>query len=331
MNTFKILPFLGMVFASLFLFAVEGEQQSAALAAPMATSIEDFSVPCEQPERECAYAHACGKGGIWLPESCPLFRPFIADPREVDYSVGWRFKDRVFDENVIDVSFGDTFALYQWCNVGPWNGQLRIELEGAVWAVFAPLVDTSPLINADYYVGIPVTFAFDNWSFRFRVFHISSHVGDEFLLAHKKLFKRHRDFKRDNPSAEYLDFFVSNEDIEGLRLFGGLGWMVSQDDSFKCDPFYAAAGWEWRVQAWKYYNYCSKLYGVPFFASYFRFSKDFKHCVDTNLAVGYEWGKLVGLCRRLRIYLEYHDGNSVEGQFCKFSTNYFAIRASYGF
>lgn len=292
---------------------------------------EEVSCAYSQPERECAYAHACGHDGIWFPETCVLFRPFIADPRAVEYSIGWRNEDRVFDNNLIDVSFGDIWGIYQWCHVGPWNGQMRIELEGAVWALFAPLKDTSPMINSDWYVGIPLTYAFENWSFRLRAFHISSHIGDEFLIDHKRLFRKHKNFHRKNPSAEYLDFFVSNEDIKGLRLFAGLGWMIFQDETFKCSPFYGAAGWEWRIEAWRKYNFCSKLSGVPFFASYFRFSKDFKNYVDTNLTLGYEWSKLTGLCRRLRLYLEYHNGNSLEGQFCKLRTDYVAIRASYGF
>jgi hypothetical protein len=279
--------------------------------------------PCEPPvgsENTCI-VELCADS-VWFPESPPIFRPFIANPRQVTYSAGWRFDDKLFDHNCINVSFGDTFAIYQWNNV--YGGPLRIELEGAVWALFAPLQESSPLINADYYVGVPITYAHDNWSFRLRGYHISSHIGDEFLLMHQK-------FKRLNPSAEYIDFFASYNFKDELRLFAGLGWMVHQDESFKLHPFFAAAGWEWRMNAYKYYNASNNLYGVPFFASYFHFSKDCHHGVDQNYALGYEWGKLVGLCRRLRIFVEYHNGNSVEGQFSKFNTEYYGIRATYGF
>ena len=47
----------------------------------------------------------CCDGGIWMPEDPPLFRPFIADPRQLTYSVGWRFNDNAATKNVIDVSF----------------------------------------------------------------------------------------------------------------------------------------------------------------------------------------------------------------------------------
>jgi hypothetical protein len=129
-------------------------------------------------QSDTEHAKECGLCGAWLPEVPPLFRPFIADPREVDYSVGWRFDDQALAHRVVDVSFGDTLVIYQWANVWPWNGKLQIELEGALWAVFAPCEESAPLINADYYVAIPITYAIDEWSFRIRFFHISSHIGD---------------------------------------------------------------------------------------------------------------------------------------------------------
>ena len=38
--------------------------------------------------------------------------------------------------------------------------------------------------TADYRVGIPLTYGIDNWQFKFAVYHLSSHLGDEFAIAH---------------------------------------------------------------------------------------------------------------------------------------------------
>lgn len=88
-------------------------------------------------------------------------------------------------------------ALRMW----PYGGDMEFGVEGAVWAVFAPLDESSPLIDADYYVGFPLVYAFDNWQFRLRGYHVSTHLGDEFLLNHPG-------FDRRNPSAEYLDAWL---------------------------------------------------------------------------------------------------------------------------
>jgi hypothetical protein len=270
------------------------------------------------------YEDCCDCGGVWIPEDPPLFRPFMADPRQITYSVGWRFDDNALTKNVIDVSYCDTFPIYRWCDVWPWGGQLQIELEGALWAVFDPCYESAPLINADYYVGIPITYAIDRWQFRLRGFHISSHIGDEFLLNHPN-------FDRRNPSAEYLDFFISHDLTEEIRLYGGLGFVVEQDPSFHFSPFYSALGAELRLLRLGFLDCRNVLYGCPIFGMHFRQSGDFHHHIDATYVLGYEIGKLCGLYRRLRVFLEYHDGYSVEGQFCKHAANYFSVRMTYGF
>ncbi len=275
-------------------------------------------------QTDCEFARKRGLPGIWLPETPQPFRPFIADPRQVTYSVGWRFNDNILGKNLIDVSFGDSFPVYRWCNLWYFRGDLQIEIEGALWALFSPLQQSSPLIDADYYVGFPITYIFGDWAIRLRGFHVSTHIGDEFLLTHPY-------FHRKNPSNESFDLFFSYQFTQDLRLYGGVGWIACQDESFRCAPIYAAAGLELRMRELRYYSYNNRLYGEPFLAMHFRFSADFEHHMDATYALGYEFGKLSGLRRKFRVFLEYHDGYSVEGQFCRFATNYLSIRGSYGF
>jgi len=271
----------------------------------------------DQPIEDC-------DTGVWLPEDPVLFRPFVADPREIDYSIGWRFNDHAIGKNVIDVSFGDTVAFYRWCNVGPWKGQLQIELEGGLWAVFDPLHESSPLVNADYYVGVPITYAAGNWSFRLRGYHISSHIGDEFLLCHPG-------FDRRNPSAETIDFFASWDITSEIRFYSGFGIVVHQDETFKDGRFYVAGGTELHLSQLGFVNVAQQIYGRPYYGMHFHFQTKRENHINQTYVLGYEWGKLCGLQRILRVFLEYHDGYSVEGQFCRFPTNYCALRFSYGF
>lgn len=274
------------------------------------------------PESDCDFARRCGLWGVWLPECPVLFRPLLADPRQICYSVGWRFNDQVISKNVIDVSFGDTLAIYRWNNI--FGGELQLELEGAVWAVFDPLHEESPLVDTDYYVGFPISYAIDRWQFRLRAYHVSTHMGDEFLLDHPY-------FERRNPSAEFVDFFVSNDFTDEIRFYGGVGFIVHQDKTFRMGRLFAECGTELRLRQMGFTDFRNQLYGEPFYAMNFRFRKDFKHHIDQTYVVGYEIGKLYGLCRKLRFYLEYHDGYSLEGQFQKCPTSYLSLRFSYGF
>ncbi len=276
------------------------------------------------PSYDRIIAEECGLCGIWLPEEPVIFRPLLADPRQITYSTGWRFNDQVCVKNIIDVSFGDTIPIYRWFHVWPYCGDLQIELEGALWAIFDPLHDSSPLINADYFGGLTLTYGFDDWAFRLRGYHISSHLGDEFLLNHPG-------FDRRNASAEFVDFYISWDWIPEIRLYSGMGYTVGEDEEFHTGRWFGGIGTEVRPLGLGFTDWCNSLYGVPFIGMHFRWNKDFKHHIDSTYVLGYEWGKFCGLCHRVRIYIEYHDGYSLEGQFAKCATNYFSLRASYGF
>jgi uncharacterized C2H2 Zn-finger protein len=282
------------------------------------------AIPGAGVNEDVRNAECCKKCGVWLPEDPELFRPFMADPRQLTYSAGWRFNDQVLAKNVIDVSFFDSIAFYRWCDLWHKGSQLQLELEGAVWAVFDPLHDSSPLMNADYYGGLNLSYILNRWSFRLRGYHISSHIGDEFLLNHPG-------FDRRNASAEYVDIFASYELTDEIRVYAGVGYIVAQDKEFKCSRFYGEWGSELRLLSVGFTSQKDQLYGCPILGMHFRYKKDFKHHLDQTYVLGWEFGKLCGLRRRLRVYLEYHDGYSVEGQFCKQPTNYFSVRTSYGF
>lgn len=285
----------------------------------------DPCCPFCEPLNDCDFTRKYDLRGIWLPEDKVLFEPLVADPRQVCYSVGWRFNDDALSKNVIDVSFGDSIAFYRWC--GLWfgvPGDAQIELEGAVWAVFNPCVYSAPLLNADYYVGGLLTWAYNEWSARLRFYHISSHLGDEFLLNHPG-------FCRKNPSAEYLDLFVSYWITRDIRLYGGVGYVMQEDPSFHIARWYGAAGAELHFTELRFVSWANRLYGEPFYGMYFRFSKDFKNHLDSTYVLGYEWAKLSGIGRKVRVFVEYHNGYSLEGQFYHRPTSYLSVRLSYGF
>jgi hypothetical protein len=202
-------------------------------------------------------------------------------------------------------------------------GQMQLSIDGCLWAVFDPCTYSSPLINADYYGGVHLTYAFDQWSFRLRLYHISSHIGDEYLLNHPN-------FDRRNPSAETLDFFASYYFTPEIRVYGGGGLIVNRDNSFKSGRVLIEGGTEIRLNGFGFYSPCNAILGRPFYAMHFRYKNDFKKHIDQTYVLGYEFAKLTGLQRRVRAWVEYHDGYSVDGQFSCYGTNYVSVRLSYG-
>jgi hypothetical protein len=280
----------------------------------------------EQPQNyEAPRVH-----GVWFPQTYVLFQPLIADPRDPTNSVAYRFGDKVIGRTVAAISIGEDFPLYRWKDVFNFHGDLQVDIVGAVWAVFnycdlppSKSNDFSELVNADYMFAIPVTFAFDKWSFRARLYHISSHLGDEFICNNPEYV-----YLRVNPSYEAVDFFTAYQFSQSLRLYRGPGIIVHSDKTFPMKTFYLQYGMEVRLLGLKMLN--QGLYGTPFFACHLNNYQIHNWNLDATYMLGYEFSKLQGVGRKLRVFLEYHQGYSWEGQFFYEKTRYGELGFSWG-
>lgn len=285
-------------------------------------------VPPKEEELQKKYVDRPRINGIWFPQMTELFLPLIADPRAATYSLGWRSGDRVCGNKCIGVSLGDDFPIYRWLDV-IYGGDLQIGIEAAIWSVFN--MDPHPnlvrgaaseLINTDFYVGIPITYANGPWSFRLRGYHISGHLGDEYMIDHPETVRL-------NPSIEAIDFFASYQASEAIRLFVGPGVYVHSDPTFKWKPIYIEYGTEARFLGSKFMK--QRLYGTCFIAMLWRNLEQLDYNFDGTYRFGYEFSKLQGIGRKFRLYIGYHHGYSLEGQFAKERTHYFEYNMNYGF
>lgn len=268
--------------------------------------------------------------GIWFPQNTVLFPPCVADPRAVTASMAYRWQwkqaSNYMGSNAAAVSYGDEFPIFRWINLGNLSGELQLGIEGGAWAVFR--FDTldpgemAELINTDFYLGIPVSFKFDKWSFRFRLYHISGHLGDEFIVTNPS-------FERHNPSFEAIDLFAAYQVIESLRLYAGMGRVMHSDDTYHLQPLYFAYGGELRL--FRRHLYYNRLYSQAFIAAYLTNSEARGWGTDQTYAVGYEWSKLRGAGRKFRIFGEFHNGFAEDGQFFKMRLLYLSLNFSYGF
>ena len=256
--------------------------------------------------------------GIWLPQSTVLFPTEIANPRQPCFSCGLRAHDKIGGSLAGTFIIGAQFPMYRWSNIR--GGDLQLELEGAAFAVFNLRKQSYPMINADYYAGIPLSYAKGPVAYRLRLYHISSHVGDEFLCEH-------RHFHRKNKSFEALDFSGAYQFCQYLRFYGTLGSVILSDHEMHMKPLYVEYGFEVRGPRRDF----NQLSAQPFLAVHMQNWQDVNFALDTNYALGYEWGKIHGIGRKVRAFLEYHQGFSAEGQFSRKRTKYIGVRLTYGF
>ncbi len=298
---------------------------------PGVVSVHVQDVTKEELAAREKYVEQPRVNGIWFPQSTVLFQPLVADPREPTYSGALRVGDCVVGSPAAAVSLGDNFPIFRWRDVWKWHGDLQIGIDAGVWTVFnfhdIPKNDNGDLcelVNADYFAGIPLTYAVDLWSFRLRVYHISSHLGDECMVNHRKYVSH-----RKNPSFEAVDFFASYQFSKHLRGYGGAGVIFHSDKSFPLKPLYVEYGAELRLFGKKLYYH--KLYGTPFFAMHLENWEQHHWALDVTYKLGYEVSKLQGVGRKMRAYVDYHQGFSYEGQFFNRRVKYGELGFSWGF
>lgn len=148
-----------------------------------------------------------------------IFCPIIADPKEPrSFASLLRgtfpsiAKPAGKGTTIASVGLGDSFGLVRWG--GPRAGEgVQLDVVGAIFAQFDLDSASNDLINADYIIGVPLTIRRHGFSVRARVYHQSSHLGDEYLLRGSQI-------QRENLSFESLELLASQE-IGPLRVYGG--------------------------------------------------------------------------------------------------------------
>jgi hypothetical protein len=166
-----------------------------------------------------------------------LFYPLLADPRWPHFSAS--YQNYINNDQLKDVgapNFGETFSIYRFG--APWDSVMELGIQAGVFSIFDLDASSKDLINADYFVGIPLTFKKQKFSDMLRIFHQSSHLGDEFIL-------RGRAKERINLSYESVDNILSYDLPLGFRIYGGGGFLFDQDPS-DLKPWSTQAGVEFR-------------------------------------------------------------------------------------
>jgi hypothetical protein len=170
-----------------------------------------------------------------------------------------------------------------------------LDIEGAA---FPRLDDVRDLVDCDYRFGLPLTTRQGMWESKFGYYHLSSHIGDEFLV-------RNPGFSRINYVRESLVLGVAVYLNPSLRLYSEAGWAFQEDGGAK--------PWEFQFGADFSPTEPTGLYGSPFFAinGHLRQENDF----GGNLTVqtGWQWRGRTG--HLLRIGMQYFNGMSELGQF----------------
>lgn len=235
----------------------------------------------------------------WVPQLLPaslIYRPYLAGPKEPRLG-GRVFND--FDGNWFwDGNLGGQVGLVRWGTTDSFLPEgVQLDAEGAA-QVRLNISDDVDLYAADFRGGLPLTFGWGRHRTKLAYYHLSSHLGDEFVL-------KHPGFNRLNYSRDALLLGHAILVGEATRIYTEVGWAFHHE---------VAGPWEFQVGAEHAPRYPTGPAGAPFAALnvHLREEVDFRGGMTVQL--GWAW---VGdySPRRLRVGLFYFHGKSSQFSF----------------
>lgn len=249
-----------------------------------------------------------------------LFRPLLADPRWAHFSAAYRnyVGNNIDGNHNGSVSFGETLPFYR-ANIGQSIAQWEVGLQAGVFSDFNLGASSTDLINTDFIASLYSSFRVNKVSAFARIYHQSSHLGDEFLL--RKL----TDLERINLSYEGVDLRLSYELPYGMRVYGGGGGIFRKEPS-TIKPWSVQYGVEFR-SPWRL-EFASVR---PILAVDFKNHEQNNWNTDISARAGFQFDNFQAFNRRLQFLIEYFNGNSPTGQFFREKVEYIGFGAHYHF
>lgn len=278
----------------------------------------DESVVSDSTKRDCRYegiglassANGGSSGLEFLPEN-DVFRPLWADPKQPQLFASWQATKILSGNkqylNLGTVGLGENFGM-----IGKRNGcdGWQIGILGGVFAQFNLDAESKDLVNADYVIGIPVSWRSGLFSTRVRFFHQSSHLGDEFLLSNPGI-------TRVDLSYEVLEAILSLDAPGGWgRVYAGGATALHVKPS-TIDRNSVHWGMELRGPTIAAPLLAKPIPGTrftPIFGADFQAFEELNWTSNYNIAGGVEWSKAGG-DRRFRLLVNYYRGYTPYGQF----------------
>jgi hypothetical protein len=230
-----------------------------------------------------------------------VFRPLIADPREVHDSVSANGAWNTYEGDI-----GDIIELLQWrpLDGSRWawgiEGASDIQLDGLGNGVFPERV-------SDWYLGTYFSESAGQVSHRLEYLHVSSHLGDSLFPDPRIIFTR-----------ESFRWTTSFDPSRQLRVYAGVGYYphMAPDDQ----RFYAHWGMELYSEDWPLRGTVVRGY-LGYDGKYLR---EAGGVLDQNFELGVQWKWTKDSTRAIRVAVSYYAGNSDFGQFYRQSDNHWA-------
>lgn len=228
-----------------------------------------------------------------------LYRSYLAGEKEprMMWSVLYDIKRQ---RTIWETSLGGRVGLLRYGTLDAVKPQgYQLDFEGAVFARLVPAEPSTMLEGADFRFGLLNTWREDRLAFKWGYYHVSAHLGDEFLLVNP-------DYDRINYVRDAAIVGLTADVNDDAQVYGEVANAIGSDGGAK--------PWEFQVGAQYVPTKKFAKRGAPYFGANTYHRQDFNFRGGLNLVAGWNWlGEKTG--ERFRIGMQYYRGPSLQYSF----------------
>jgi hypothetical protein len=225
------------------------------------------------------------------------FRSLLADPRELQLSL--RTISPVGHKLFGEVAAGDYYGLYTR-PLGNSGAFFQWSMGGGIFSRFDLVSDTKDLQVTDYNASMPLDIRAGRWSTRLLPFHVSSHLGDDYIKRTGTVSQKY--------SFDAIKLLQAFEPTPQWRLYGGYIYTLRWGHT-DLGRHAFQAGLEWTSRSWA--RGSAETYWATDFQSWQRTAWN----PQLHTQVGIRFRHDPTSAHTFSFYLEYAAGRREQGQF----------------
>lgn len=212
----------------------------------------------------------------WTTQLMPdglIYRSYMAGPRESKMQLNY-LEETSSSQTLWDVILGGRRGVWRYGDRNDMRPQgWQLDIEGA--AIIRLNIDENRDVDAsDFRFGVPLTYGVGQWQYKMGYYHLSSHLGDEFIV-------RTPGAVRKNYVRDAIIFGASYNPTPAWRLYGETAY-----------AFFTAGGaepWEFQFGAEYAQPGVTGRCGTPFFATNGHLREESDFGGDYTMQFGWLW------------------------------------------
>ena len=232
----------------------------------------------------------------WVPDGL-IYHSYLAGMKEPRIACSWVHEREL--GWIWDITLGGRVAVLRYGTDDPrWPEGWEVDIEGAAFPRL-DIEENRDLVACDYRFGIPVTYGGQRYRTKLAYYHLSSHLGDEFML-------KHQNARRINYSRDVIvwghSLYLLDQD---LRLYAEAGWAFNNDGGSEPREFQTGVAYSPARP--------TGGSGAPFVAINAHLRQEVNFGGNLVVEAGWQWRGETG--RLFRLGSQYYSGMSEQYEF----------------